>query len=557
MRVVYFEKKISIEDSESSGKFEEDNISFESDTYVIRTYGYFLNKSECFEHFSCNTLKELILKILEERKELPKVLHGGYLVLIYNKKKDQLHIYNDLLSKHSLFFYYDKISQLLVASDSFFETLEVVKDHNLPFNIDSLGVKMMLWHRMFYDDLTYVKEIKFLRPFEYLMLHDGEMKLEKIDSPKMQDISMDEAANEIHQRFNKAVQLQYQKNEQKNYPQIITLSGGMDSRSTFLYGLSNGYTKQSGFCYAESTSLDYSYASQLATKYDCKFFFRSLDKGNHLLNREVICKANEGQIAYSGTAGGYDSLLFYDTRKWGIVHTGHGGGEIMGDMRVAENPSKTERIIESLKYKLGKGKKDRSWDSFLRSLKCTKEEEERIKKIQQKYNDFNEFQSLNDIRRCLNGQKMAKSLGVEFVSPFLDEDFFSFMLQIPYSLTKGRKLYLYWQKKYNPKQFETPSTFQMGCKPNNKLGYYTLRFYKYITNKMGMKTKYDMIPFEQWLAINPKITQKQQEWFDLDMKKIQNKVNDDLYHLVMDSWKSNAAPRFNILTATWALEKIC
>lgn len=556
MIIKYCNNSLDIEDPQCPSKFKKDNISFESDSYIIKTYGYFLNKGECLERLSCKTLPDLVLKMIEQGIQLPKELHGGYLIVVLNKKNNLLHIYNDLLSKHSLFFYHDKASQSFFASDSFFDTLKAVKENRLPFTIDTLGVKMMLWHRMFYDNLTYVNEIKFLRPFEYLVINNGNLNLEKISFPQMINVSKDEAAKEIHQRFNNAVKLQYQKNEEEKCPQIVTLSGGMDCRSTFLYGLANGYTNQSGFCYGESTSVDREYAQQLSIKYHCDFYFHSIDNGDHLLKREELCNANEGLMLYSGPSGAYDSLRFYDTSNWGIVHTGLGGGEIMGDMRVADNPTKMEQFIESLKYRLGKGKKDRTWESLITSLRCNEEEKKRMESIYQYYGDFNLFQSLNDMRRCLNGQKMAQYFGTEYVSPFLYEDFFCYMLQIPYSLTKDRELYVYWQKKYNPQQFETPSTFQLGCRPGNKLGYYAIRFYCYFMNMIGKKTKHDMIPIEHWMAKNPNIAITQEEWFKKDMNNIQNKISDSIIRLIKDSWNNNTASKLNILTATWVLDKI-
>ena len=130
------------------------------------------------------------------------------------------------------------------------------------------------------------------------------------------------------------------------------------------------------------------------------------------------------------------------------------------------------------------------------------------------------------------------------------------MLRIPYSLTKGRKLYIYWQQKYNPKQFETPSTFQLGCKPGNKAGYYAKRLYKYIVNKAGRKMKYDMNPYEFWLAKNPSIAKKQSELFSADMAHIANYSSSEWHRFLNDAWNNNKAPRPNILTAAWALTQI-
>jgi len=555
MKLKYSEKSVFIEDSIKPAKFKEDQFSFESEEYIVKTCGYFLNMDECLSRYSCKTPIELVIKLVETGNQLPRILHGSYIVVLFIKKSKKLYIFNDLLSKHSIFYYHDKSTGNLLVSDSFFDTLQMVRNKNLPFTIDSLGVKMMLWHRMFYDNLTYIREIKFLRPFEYVIINNNKMTLETIPYPKMIDVSMDEAADEIHKLFTKAVQEQYQKNEKNNYPQITTLSGGMDSRSTFLYGLSNGYTNQMCYCVGESTSADFACAQPLAIKCDCDFYFHPIDKGKGLLKREEICSANEGQMSYLGVSY-IDIFHFYKTEQWGIIHTGLGGGEIMGDMRIDEHPSGKEKFIESLKYRFGKGKKDRSWGSFVNSLHCTEEDKKRIEAFKSDYADFNAFQSLNDMRRCLNVQKVAGSFGVEYVSPYLNEDFFYYMLQIPYTLTKDRKLYLYWQKKYNPGQFETPSTFQLGCRPENKVGYFAKRFYKYVMNRMGKKTGYDMIPIELWLKVNPKIKQAQDTWYETDMKKLEHLLDPSLSQLLKDVWNNGTASQQNILTATWTLSRI-
>lgn len=550
----YIQGIINISGRETQ-KFETDRISIESDSYRFATSGIFLNIDECLSEFHADSLEQLLFHLSNSQVEIPTVLNGTYVIAMYQKGKQELQVFNDLLSKHSLYYYHDNDSGILLISDSFFETLQMVKEHGLPYTIDILGVKMMLGHRMFYDNLTYIKEIKFLRPFEYMVANKGGVELKIINREDMLDTSLDEAANEIHRLFNHAVQLQYKKNEENGFPQVITMSGGMDSRSTFLYGLANGYAHQTGYCYGESTSMDFDYARQLAVKNQCEFYFHAIDNGNFLLERDKICEANEGSMVYSGPSGCYDSLRFYATDCLGIVHTGLGGGEIMGDMRIAENPDRREKFLESLRYRFGKGKKDRSWDSFIRSLDCNEEDLKRINHFKAYYRDLNEFQSLNDIRRCLNSQKIAHSFGVEYVSPFLYEDFFCYMLRIPYEHTKGRKLYLYWQKKYNPKQFETPSTFMLGCKPGNQVGYYGKLIWQRFNNRIGRKTKMDMNPYEYWIANNSKLLKSQETMFRHDMEIIGKNAPEDLVCLLEKAWSANV-PKPNVLTATWALSKI-
>lgn len=541
----------------SRSPFKEDNVIYESEKYRIQGVGCILNKEDCIKEWGGESFCDLLVKLASLQKPICQILNGVYFISIFDKETKKLKIYNDLLSKQSIFYSYHQTTGQLVLSDKFFDVIGLLRERGLPYSIDSLGVKMMLKHRMFYHDLTYINEIKFLRPFEYIEIDSNSFSVKEIEREGHMNTTISDAVESINQIFSKAVGYQYLKNEKNGYPQIITLSGGMDSRSTFLFSLSQGYTNQKCFCYAESTSVDYEYARQLAIKYHCDFYFHPIDNGDFLLKRNELCRMNEGQMVYSGPTGAYDSLSFYSTPKMGIVHTGLGGGEIMGDMRIIQPTDIIDRFITLLKYRFGKGKKDNTWASFLNSLDCNNEERERLVRVFDKYRDFDEFQSINDIRRCLNSQKVAMAFGVYYISPFLYEDFFCYMLRVPTLLTKDRKLYLAWQKKYNPAQFEIPSTFQMGCKPYNKWGYYAKRFAIYIANKMGRKTKYDMTPNEYWLANNPEMSKQLEMMYFQDIDILKDKIDRELYHYMVSLWNNYSGAHPNLLTATWALRNIC
>ena len=73
---------------------------------------------------------------------------------------------------------------------------------------------------------------------------------------------------------------------------------------------------------------------------------------------------------------------------------------------------------------------------------------------------------------------------------------------------------------------------------------------------MGRKTGYDMVPVESWLKVNPKIKQAQDEWFEMDMKKLTSKLDPSLTQLLTDVWNNGTASQQNILTATWTLSKV-
>lgn len=546
-----FEIKIT-----ESNRFIEDSISYESEDYQIISSGYFLNTKDCLKNYHCKNLVELILALYQEEIPIPKVLYGAYIIIIYVKKTGKLLVFNDLLSKHSIFYSYEKDTQQLFLSDHFFGVVGLLKEKGVSYTIDELGVKMMIRHRMFYDNITYINEVKFLCPFQYITITNRRCNIDKIQKSTILDVTIDEAAHNIHTLFKKAVIYQYEKNEKNGYPQVITLSGGMDSRTTFLYSLQCGYTSQKCYNYAETGSADFKIAEELAQKNNCDFYFHSLGNGFFLTKRDELCVANEGQMNYAGTTGTMDSLSFFNSKDFAIIHTGLGGGEIMGDVCSSEHPNRKEKIINSLRYRLGKGKKDFGWPTFFSSLNCTEDDLKRIHAIQNNYSDFNEFQNLNDLRRCLNAQKIAFSFGCYYISPFLYEDFFCYMLRIPYELKKNRQLYLYWQKKYNPKQFETKSTFRYGITSRSEIAYYAKRLWIYLINKSGGKTHYDMNPIEYWKKNNPTISTIQEELFSSDMQIIKLTYNNHLFEYINDCWNDNKTAKENILTATWALVKL-
>ena len=96
--------------------------------------------------------------------------------------------------------------------------------------------------------------------------------------------------------------------------------------------------------------------------------------------------------------------------------------------------------------------------------------------------------------------------------------------------------------------------FRWGVGQETKSVIIQKKIYQYAVNRMGYKTKYDMVPIEQWMAVNPRIAKAQQKWFEEDLKCIQNESS--LYKLLTAAWQNNTASRQTILTATWALKRI-
>lgn len=508
-------------------KFGNDKTEFRDDERALFFQGYYIDK---LNDGSEDSIVPLLLSLLaNDPEELPKKVFGTYCIFYHDNKG--AYIINDLLSKHSLYYFHN--NEIVIFSDSFFGCLTLARKYNVSLTIDSLAIKMMNKHHIFYDDLTYVSEIKFLRPYEFIKINKNGVTVSTVEVPQ-ENSSMDTAyaAKKCHELFSRGTKKEYEKNAAGGFQQILTLSGGMDSRTTFLYGKSTGFGEQKCFCYAEPGSADFSIPVMIAGMEHCSYYYHSIQNGDFILKRDVLAEANEGQFNYAGTTGLYDSLAMYDRTQWGLIHTGLGGGEIMGDLCCADS-------------ELG-------WQSFIKSLECDEKEQERIKAIKNKYRSFNEFANLNDIRRCLNSQKVAKYFDCEYCSPFLYEPFFEFLLTVPYEIKKDRRLYLSWINTYMPTKY--PSTFKLGAK--NDFTYFVKRVIHHFLVKSGGKTKYDMNPFQYWEKENPGLVEETQAIFEHDMKSISAKdvmMSKIFYH---DWNNAGLLERTYILTATWAVCKM-
>ncbi|NCB05386.1 MAG: hypothetical protein EOM69_07680, partial [Clostridia bacterium] len=302
-------------------KFPQDMADYEDDSFRLVCEGYQLGRKG-----------ELVPAILQaygrDPQSLPRLFRGAFAFALYDMQQGRLTVVNDLLSKKPIFYF--SSAERLIFSTSFLELADELKAREIPLTPDELGLAMMTRHGVFFDDVTYVREISYLKPYGWLQ---GTRALETrfLPVPERKPVSgMDALLKEMDARFGRAVRLEYLLNADENYPQYATLSAGMDSKSVFLYAYQQGFQNDVCFTYAQSGSMDMAVPQQIAADYGCKHFFFSLDNGDVIKERERIIPLNEAQMEYCGTTGVQSFLSFMDTSKAGVVHTGLGGGEIMG-----------------------------------------------------------------------------------------------------------------------------------------------------------------------------------------------------------------------------------
>ena len=442
---------------------------------------------------------------------IQKQFKGCYVAWYYDKKNKKIYITNDLLSKQSVY-YYDK-DGLILVNTSLFDLCADMRANGRTPRVNTDAVQYFCNHHVFHGNMTYENNTFFLTAYCYLVIDCEKKHLEvrKLPIPKMkttEEITEDAATTMMEKIFTEACEMQWRKNEQFGTEQILTLSGGMDSRAVLLHMMkqhSGSHVKT--YTYAQTGSADEAIAKNTAKDFGIDNVFIPLDNCEFVYQRDEILEANEGQMFYIGSTGAI--LMAKKTQRdtVGIVHTGLGGGEIMGDVCSTD------------------GKDD--WE------KCSG-----LTKSQQ--------ENLDDIRRCLNFQKTTSRYFYTF-SPFLYEDFFEYAMCLPVSMRTHRKLYIKWYKQFMNSDFPSAASHSLLMKAINKIRTNVYRI-------LGKRNPTDMNPVQYWYDTQPKLREYIENTWKHDCELLSEQKG--LLEMLEKYFNGTAIQKFAVLTITGTVQKM-
>ncbi|MEG1726038.1 MAG: hypothetical protein RR313_11655 [Anaerovoracaceae bacterium] len=444
---------------------------------------------------------------------------GMYAFALYDCKSGRLIVGNDLLSKQSVYFM--RCSEGFLFSTSFFEIVREAQAINVELHQDKNAIQHMCKRGVFQYDETYFEEIKFLMPYRYVEYQGSrnEIYIREINEPRqISETSVEEAVDELDRLFYEGCKLQYERNKTISKHQYVTLSGGMDSRMTYYYlsRVMRDCADESPFhtiTYAEIGSEDEKIAAQISRDHGNTHSFFDISGGNFIFNRDRNISQNEGMMYYCGTTGAYDAISEFFDAKGSMIHTGLGGGEIMGDILHDAGD------LEQGNY----------------------------------YSTKNYESNINDIRTCLNFQKTTSSL-CEAFSPFLYEKFFEYAMALPARMKMNRELYRVWYVKMINANY--PTTYYRGKVGERKNATLLIRAYNKLKKLFGLKDKYDMNPFYYWYKKNPQIRKYINQTKGNDMLRLDGVLADDVKEVLNDAFQGDVLYKLRVLTATGTLCKL-
>lgn len=511
MRIVIEAKKIeTIEINEANivNDFHRHD-RFENDTYIMIVEGWHYGKKLSIEE-TVYTIKN------GNVAQLQRCRKGEYVICLLDKTTNYIYIANDLLSKYAVY-YYNK-NGLITIDGSFQSLCKTLHNKSANIEISMDAIEQMCNIGRLNGNICYEKNCFCLRPYEALQvcIPDNSIEIVSAKLPEKITPTIYEAVDTIEALFRNACLLQWEINDNCRMPQIVTLSGGMDSRSVVMHmqELAGQGELINTFTYAQSGSADDTISKDIASKRGYRHKFIALDSCDFLRERNEIVDANEGQMYYAGATGAI--MLARECTAVGpvgVVHTGLGGGELFGDILLADGD-----------------------DSYTDNTKAM---------------TVNQSINLSDVRGCLNFEKTT-SRYFTAVSPFLDEDFFEYVMSLPIDYKLNRRIYSMWYNKYQNDPM--PTTYYKGKVGRRRKSLFIRKITSKAKAVFHLKTYYDMNPFEYWYHTNRKLRRDLFEYYQQDMRDFPDGA---ARSAIEKYWESRTCiTKLRVLTATRAICKM-
>lgn len=409
-------------------KFEDDKIFYEDVDCIIILDGVILNKRRLLKNEAWpRTVKEMYKS---EGELFFNLFRGCFAGAFYDKMQDKWIIFSDQLGQK--FIYYYREGKRVCCSSMMDEIYSTLKANKISYSLDESAAFMLLSYGFMLEQYTICKEIKKVRPGNYLIIKDGiveEHNYYYLNNEPNFTRSEQETIEGIERLFCQAVARQFEKDKEYGYNHLCALSGGLDARMTSFVADELGYKKQLNFTFSQSDYYDDFLPKQMARDMKHEWLFKSLDNGIWLYDVDRITKVTGGNAIYYGLAHGDSLYRLLNFSEYGIIHSGQLGDVIIG--------SKTKSNDE--KYILGDGAYSDKYLIHLHGIEPPVFSNKEIGCFYTRYlNGTN-----NGLQNIFNYN--------ETCSPFMDLDFLEFCLTIPNEQRFNHKLYKKWIIQKHPR----------------------------------------------------------------------------------------------------------
>ncbi len=516
-----------------NNKFPKEKVNFENEDYLIHFDGFIVNGDRLKEQHNCENNCEVLCALFKEYgARLVCFAKGLYSLVIWDKKNATVLITNDLLSKRSM--YYRIFENSIYYASSYHDLLSLLKDAEYSLEVNSSAVQAMIENGYLTGNQTYAKDVFYLDAFESIVV-DLNNNCAQVVTHEMKKFEMPENEDEIIDMFDKffsdAVSGQFEMNSKYGYKQCATISGGMDSRACLLKGVKNGYKDVLCINYANANSLDCTIAQDITTSLGLELVYYPMDCAVFINRLAEAMYCNECQQAGIGSTAARTMATLLNTDSFGLINIGICGGELMGDL-IQEKKAKQDSFVAFSKIRQVLMPDRTNPDDY-----------------------FLDKKALFDI---LRGSQNFPHMFVdkcEAISPFMDEDVFTFVLQIKPNLLFRRAFYVKWMKKHLPNTFTTTYT---GAKFDSSGLVVVFNKVKFkLQNRLMGKSRADMNPIDYWFKTHPEYIKNCTDEYNANIEYTkQIGIDKEIIDLFAVGWSRNWLGKLYVLTALQGIKDI-
>lgn len=308
-------------------KFQDDKLFFKNDDFLVVLDGVVFNKRAIIKQEGARSWEECVVALYRKHGDIfYDVFRGSFSGVLYDIKYDKLLVFSDHIGSKYLYYYKDHENFFITSYIS--NAYQFFKQNKINYHLSVENAYLLLTHGNMIEDRTLCDELKKLLPGCYLSIGKGvveERSYSKFGNEAVENIKIDEAIEILDDKFRKAIQLQFDKDDEYGYKHICALSGGLDSRMTSLIAHEMGYTRQTNYTFSQTDWWDQTLPMKMASDYKHEWLFKSLDDGWWLADFDDVVNNNGGNVLYYGTAHGKSLLYMLDLEDFGLLHSGQLG----------------------------------------------------------------------------------------------------------------------------------------------------------------------------------------------------------------------------------------
>lgn len=522
-------------------KFMDDKAFFSDEKYIIVLDGYLLNKNNLLLQYRAPNIATLIRKMYEKcGNTFFENFRGCFAGALIDKVEDKWIVFTNQIGDNPIF-YYEKDGVFAAGSEVKY-VLEMCHVLNLKLTFNEDAAYQMLTYGFMAADDTYAKEIKRLHGGDYLLREKGALSVKQYhrfhsNMQRFKDYSEDELINAIDESFRKAVQLEWDKDDEYGYEHIADLSGGLDSRMNLWVAHELKPMHANVLTYSQAGYLDQKISEKIAFYWKDELIFKPLDDASFLYDIDIATELLGGGSLYAGITGGRRLLAFANLDHYGIEHTGMVGDVILGSFY--HNTYEMENKIPTGMY----------------SEKLAVRLPEKIAELPKDYDNYEIYlMYVRGFHGACNSHLIRRNY-TEVGSPFLNVEFMQLCYDIPVELRINHNIYKKWIIKKYPKaaEFKWEKIDDKITSPEIVIHLRSLskRIPRKIKKIMGMKVldRKGMNPLDYWIYTNKPLMNYMDSYEKTGFHYMPKSVSEELRKDMHDLYENgNANEKIMVLT---------